>query len=52
MNQKFYIKQPREMIELKMNMIISENPNLINSLDKSCNRSLIRKNSKIPFIIQ
>ena len=41
-----------EMIELKMNLIISKNPHLINSLDRSIDPPLIRKYSNIPINIQ
>ena len=44
-----YIKQPMQMVQLKLKMIIAENPNLINSLDRSINHLLIGKNSNIPF---
>ena len=41
-----------EMIELKLNMIISKNPHLINSLNRSINHLLFRKYSNIPFNVQ
>ena len=49
MNYKYYIKQPMEMIESKLNIIIPKNPPLINSLDRSIKYPLIRKFSKILF---
>ena len=48
----YYIKQPFEMVELKLNKIFSENPHLINSRDRINNHPLIRKFSNIPFNIQ
>ena len=38
-----------QLIELKLNMIISENTHLIYSLNGSVNHPLIRKSSNIPF---
>ena len=38
------------MVELKLNMIVDENPQLINSLDRSENHPSIGKYSTIPFI--
>ena len=52
MNNKCYIEQSLELIEVKLNKIISKNPHLINSLDRSDNHPLIKKNSKIPFFKQ
>ena len=49
MTYEHYIKNPMEMVELKLNMIISENPLLIISLDRDIQHPLIRKNSIIPF---
>ena len=49
MNYAYFFKQPMEMIELKLKMLISKNPHLINSLDGSINHPLIRKYSDIPF---
>ena len=44
-----YIEQPMQMVEMNLNMIIAENPNLRNALDRSINHPLIRKNSNLPF---
>ena len=38
-----------QMVELNLNMIIAENPHLINSLDRSIKYPLIRNYSNIPF---
>ena len=38
-----------QMVELKMNMIIDENSQLKNSLDRSDNYPSIRKYSNIPI---
>ena len=51
MTYKQYINQPMVMIELELNMNISENARLIISLDKSINHLSIRKNSNILFSI-
>ena len=44
-----YIKLPMHAVELKLNMIIGKNPNLINSLNRFHNHPLIRNYSYIPF---
>ena len=49
MTYEHYIKQPLQAIELKLNMIIAKNPQLINALDRNENQPLIRKYSHIPF---
>ena len=49
MNYEYYVKHPKELIEFKLNMTIAKNPNLISSLDRIFNHSLIRKRSNIPF---
>ena len=49
MTHEFCIKQPMQRIELKLNMVIDENPHLINALDRSVNHPSIRKYSSIPF---
>ena len=49
MNCKYYFNQPMELIELNKNVIVSKNPHLINSLDRSINQPLIRKYSNKPF---
>ena len=46
---EFDIKQPKQMLELKLNMIIDENFRLINARDKNANHPLIRKYSDIPL---
>ena len=38
-----------QMVELNLNMIIDNNPHLINALDRTDNHPLIRKCSNIPF---
>ena len=42
-------KQPTQMVELKLNMISAESPNLTHSLDQSFNQLLIRKYGYIPI---
>ena len=44
-----YIEQRMQMVELKLNMIIDENPQLINALDRIVNHPLVRKYGYIPF---
>ena len=39
-----------QAIEIKLNMIIAKNPQLITSLDRNKNHPLIRKYSHIPVI--
>ena len=39
MNYEIYIKQLMQMVELNLNMIISKNPHVITSLDRSINHS-------------
>ena len=51
MSYDFYTKQPMQMVELKTNMILDNNPRLIIALDGRVNRPLIRKYSKILFPI-
>ena len=43
MNYKYYLKQPMQMIERRINMITAKNPQLINSLNKGGDHPLIRK---------
>ena len=50
MSYVFYFKQPLEMLELKLNMLLDETPQLINSLDGSVNHPFIREYSIKPFI--
>ena len=47
---EYYIKQPMQILELNLKMIINNNPHLINVLDRSINHPLIRKYSNIPFM--
>ena len=49
MTYEHYITLPMQAVELKLNMIIAKNPNLINSLNRFYNHLLIRKYSHIPF---
>ena len=43
-----YINQPMQAVELKLNEIITQNPHLIQSLDRTIINPLIRKYSHIP----
>ena len=49
MTYENYINHPMQAIELKLNMILAENPQVINSLDRNKNHPFIRKHSHIPF---
>ena len=49
MTYEYYINQPMNMCERKVNMNIARNPHLINSLDRNKNHPLITKNLHIPF---
>ena len=42
--------QPMQAIEIKLNMIIPKNSQLMNSLDRNKNHPLTRKYFYIPFI--
>ena len=44
-----YIKQPMQLAELNLNLIISKNPHLIYALDGRINHPLIEKYSRIPL---
>ena len=46
---KYYINSPMSMPEIKKNMVIAKNPQLINLLDRNKKHPLIRKSSHIPF---
>ena len=43
MTYEHYIRQPMQMAELNLNMIIAKNSNLLKSLDRSIIHPLIRK---------
>ena len=45
MTYDYYIKHPMSAVELKLNLIISKNPNLFKSLNRSHIHPLIRKYS-------
>ena len=49
MTHEHYINQPMSMCERTMNMDIARNPQLINSLDRNKDHSIIRKYLHIPF---
>ena len=49
MSYEYYIKQPMELVEIKLNQILAPNPNLINCLNRNTSHPLIRKSSQIPF---
>ena len=45
-------KQHTQMVEINLQMIISENLHLINAVDRNIKKPLNRKYGKIPFNIQ
>ena len=47
MKYKYYLKQPMQMIERRLNMIIAKHPQLRNSLSRDSDHRLIRKYSHI-----
>ena len=50
MTYKYYIKQPKYVVENKLNHSLAQNPHLINAIDRRGNYPLIRKYTHIPFI--
>ena len=51
MNYKYYLKQPMQMIERRLNVIIAKFPKILNSLKRGSDHHLIRKYIHIPFNI-
>ena len=49
MNYKYYLKQPMQMVERRLNINIAKNPQLINSLNRSSDHPFVRKYINIPF---
>ena len=49
MTYKYYLTNPMSMLERRINYIISENPQLINAINRNKNHPLIRKYNFIPF---
>ena len=47
MNYKYYLNQPMQMIERRLNMIFATNSQLIISLNRGSDHPLIRKNIQI-----
>ena len=52
MTHESYIKQPMQLIEMKLNMIFSKNSHLMKALGRNINHPSIRKFCNIPFTIQ
>ena len=52
MSYNYYLNQPMQTIERRLNMNIAKNPQLINSLKRGGDHSLIRKYIDIPVKIQ
>ena len=49
MTYEYYISQPMQAVEMKLNMIVAKNPQLTNSLNRFHNHPLFRKFSKLQF---
>ena len=49
MTYECYMNQPMQSIELRLNMVIARNPELINLLDRNEKHPLVRNNSHIKF---
>ena len=49
MSYESHIKQPMQIVELKMDMIIYKTPRLMKTLDRSFNLPSIRNYSNFPF---
>ena len=49
MAHDFYIKQPMQIIELNLNMILDNQSHLIIALDRSVNHPLIRQNCIVAY---
>ena len=49
MTYEYYFKQPKHMVEVKLNMIIAIYPHLINTSDRRINHPPVRNYSHIPF---
>ena len=43
MSYNYYIKQPKHMVEIKLNQILAKKPHLINALDGGVSHPVIRK---------
>ena len=50
MTRGHYVKQPMQLVELRINMIIAKLLHLMNSLERNVSDPLIRKYSNIPII--
>ena len=50
MSFEYYIKQPKPMVEIKLNQIIAKKLHLINALDRGVKHPLIINYSHVPFI--
>ena len=49
MTYEHYIKQPMQMVVLRLGLIIAQNPHLMNSLDRNVSQPLSREYSHKPF---
>ena len=45
MTYEFFIERPKQTIELNLKMVVVNNPNLMNSLDRIVGHTLVRKYS-------
>ena len=51
MTFELYSKEPMQMVEMKLNMIIDENPHLIKTLETNVNHAFFRNYSDVQFLI-
>ena len=51
MTHKHYMNQPMSALELRINLLIAKNPQLINIFNRNKNQPLIRKYSHIPMVL-
>ena len=49
MTYKYYLRQPMQMIERRLKKIIAKNQQLINSLNRGSDHTLIRNSIHIAF---
>ena len=52
MINEHHINKPMQMVELNLTMFFAKKPQLINSLDRSINHTLIREYSNILLNVQ
>ena len=50
MSCKFHMKQPKHLVEIKLNRILASKPHLINHLNRNISHPLIGENFHKPFL--